>query len=183
MRNRLPSSARLMLPGNKFGEVIELPRVCSIFDKPYVARYRRGQDGALVLLDVQPIRTVATPGRGSAAPISVPANAIDDSQERCPWCSNKGQPVRCDNCASWLCHGGVSKKHGGGLWFQCRASCGTNGDIGAPPERWTWEGRKARERQQSPSKPGLPSAREGKPLPAPPKPALPSGKVRGFLKS
>jgi hypothetical protein len=182
MQNRLPSSARSKLPGNKFGEVIEMPRVCSVFDKPYIARYKRRADGSLMLLDVQPVQTVATSGKESAAKITVAHKEIDGSNERCPWCSAKGLGF-CESCASWTCSGGLTKQQGGDDFFRCRASCGSKNEIDIVPDTWTVAGREAKDRLPALQKAALPSGREGKPLPAHPKSALPSGKVRGFLKS
>jgi hypothetical protein len=112
-------------------EVIELPRVCGMFDKPWIARYVRGERGLFRLMDTAKPESDAGRGKGSAAKdvtLKTSQIARESEQERCPWCGVKGAPILCEACSSWVCRSQVSERDGG-KYFRCRASCGSEGGL------------------------------------------------------
>lgn len=130
-----PSGARSSIQANSHtGEVAELPRVCAMFDKPYIARYARGERGMFRCLGTVKLEagTTAGAGKGSAAgkPVTLKFAEIsrDSEPERCAWCGVKGELIFCDNCGAWVCRSQVSQRDGKD-YFRCRASCGSEGFL------------------------------------------------------
>jgi hypothetical protein len=107
------------------GEIIELPRVCAMFDKPYIARYVRGADGLFRLLETAKFEN--STGKRSVPKkrvnLSSSQKASDGPEERCSWCGVSGAPVNCGQCEMWVCSGQLRKQNGRD-YFRCRASCG-----------------------------------------------------------
>lgn len=147
-------------------EVIEAPRVCAMFDKPWVARYIRGERGLFRLMDtVKPDSgNTAGAGKGSAAekPVTLKSAEIsrDSEPERCAWCGIKGKPVFCENCEAWVCRSQVSERDGK-EYFRCRASCASEGFLTTTTQEY--EGQKTK----PPSfRPALPEPKTNQALPA-----------------
>jgi hypothetical protein len=113
-------------------EVIELPRVCGMFDKPWIARYVRGERGLFRLMDTAKPDSSEVRGKGSAAAkdVTLKTSQItrDSEQERCPWCGVKGALILCEACSSWVCRSQVTERNGEN-YFRCRASCGSEGGL------------------------------------------------------
>jgi hypothetical protein len=112
------------------GEIVDLPRVCAVHDRPYVARYIA--DGTGRFRHAQTIRITERlceqyeANRGDAR--MVPSG--DVGEETCPWCGASGPgSVRCGLCRVEVCYGGSYGKH-----FRCRESCGAEGDL-VPDDR------------------------------------------------
>jgi hypothetical protein len=129
----LESGSRSITPARagETGETYELPRVCAMFDKPYLARVIRGADGLFRLADIVKVEGGAGAGKGSAAPKAVTLKSSEISKDRqpsrCPWCGAKSV-VFCYACNAWVCRGKTSKRNGED-YFRCRASCGNEAPI------------------------------------------------------
>jgi hypothetical protein len=121
---RLPAvtTAKAEVISSGAGDVIDLPRICAVHDKPYAARYVRGNDG--VFRHAQTIRVTETLGE------QYTGNGIGLSskywqEESCPWCGAHGSgSIQCGRCRYEICHGKTQ-----GKFFRCRNSCGSSGNI------------------------------------------------------
>jgi hypothetical protein len=160
-------------------EVIEVPRVCAMFDKPWVARYVRGARGLFRLMDtLKPDSgNTAGAGKGSAAAKDViltrSETSRDSEPERCPWCGVKDTLVFCESCGAWVCRSQVSKQNGED-YFRCRASCGNAGTLTN-----TTEGYKGRLGQAPSFLPALPEPKKNPALPGKASPQIgPGNKLR-----
>lgn len=146
-------------------DVIEVPRVCAMFDKPWVARYVRGARGLFRLMDTVKSDggSTAGAGKGNAAARDVTLTGSETSRdsepERCPWCGVKGTLVLCESCDAWVCRSQVSERQGGD-YFRCRASCGNAGILTN-----TTEGYKGRLAQAPSFLPALPEPKKNPALP------------------
>ncbi len=112
----------------KPGEIVDLPRVCAVHDRPYAARYIRGDDGLLrrgpmiELTETLWMRQYA--GNGAQRLILSPGGIVL-SDETCPWCGASGfSAIRCGKCGFEICYGRTT-----GRFFRCRLSCGKQGAI------------------------------------------------------
>ena len=167
MDKRLESGSRSITPARagETGETYELPRVCAMFDKPYLARYTRGAGGLFRLTETEKLESKAGTGKGSAAPKAVTLKfsdiAKDSPPARCPWCGAKGGVVICYGCNAWVCRGKISKRDGED-YFRCRASCGIESLIGTTDAGF--EGAK-REAAAAEQRPALPGSEKGAALP------------------
>jgi hypothetical protein len=153
-------------------EVIEVPRVCAMFDKPWIARYVRGARGLFRLMDtVKPESgNAAGAGQGSAARdviLTSSETSRDSEPERCPWCGVKGALILCESCGAWVCRSQVTKREDG-EHFRCRASCGSEGTLTK-----TTEGYKGRLAQAPSFSPALPEPKKTPALPQPPRVLIP----------
>ncbi len=108
----------------KPGEVVDLPRVCAIHDKPWAARYIRGRNGHFH--HAQTLRVTEAlylSQYGESDRWEIPVSDVGD--ETCPWCGASGfGAVRCGGCKHDVCYGRTVSGY-----FRCRASCGGEGKI------------------------------------------------------
>lgn len=179
MDKHLEFGSRSLAPAGS-GEIVEFPRVCAMFDKPYLSRYVRGADGLFHFSECVKLSDTAR-GQGSATAQAVSLkweNISPDSKPgRCPWCGAAGYSignrhygcVSCGACSTDVCCGRITMKDGK-PYFRCRASCGSEGHLG--PERESTEGWSVENATQN-NRPMLPGAEK--------RPALPSGKTRAAL--
>jgi hypothetical protein len=129
VEKRLESGSRSITPARagETGETYELPRVCAMFDKPYLARYTRGADGLFRFVETVKVESGTGAGKGSAAQKAVTLKfseiSKDSPSSRCPWCGAKGGVVICYACNAWVCRSKTTKRDGED-YFRCRASCG-----------------------------------------------------------
>jgi hypothetical protein len=113
-------------PSRASGEIIDLPRVCSVHDRPYVARYLRDSNG--LFRYAQTIRMTERLCEQYAAHVNerftLPSG--DLHEETCPWCGASGfGSVLCGRCHVEVCYGRTdARKH-----FHCRESCGAEGVL------------------------------------------------------
>jgi hypothetical protein len=106
-------------------EIVDLPRICAVHDKPFAARYVTGDDGRY--RHAQTIRVTEalylTQYADAAQRTLVPTEAIAD--ETCPWCGASGfGAVLCRKCRAEVCYGKTA-----GRFFRCRDSCGHKGSM------------------------------------------------------
>jgi hypothetical protein len=116
------STAKVGVISPGAGDVIDLPRICAVHDKPYAARYVRGNDG--VFRHAQTIRITETLGdQYSGNGIGLSSKYWQE--ESCPWCGGHGAGgIRCGRCRYEICYGKTQ-----GRFFRCRSSCGSSGNI------------------------------------------------------
>jgi hypothetical protein len=135
--NNLPSSlppARVPLAAPvAAGDVVDLPRICAVHDRPFTARYVMGNDRRFH--HTQAIQVSARLWRGQYAGNGdrVTVDPRDIAEEECPWCGAFGLAVLCGKCRAEVCHGRTA-----GDYFRCRKSCGGEGRM--VPEGRTHEG-------------------------------------------
>ena len=108
------------------GEVIDLPRICAVHDRPYVARYIAGKDGRFHY--AQTIRVTEALYQGQYAEgvhQTLTSGAVDSTDETCPWCGGHGfASILCKKCGEEICYGRTV-----GRYFRCRSSCGSEGKM------------------------------------------------------
>lgn len=113
-------------PTPRGGEVVDLPRVCAVHDRPYAARYIAGTDGRFRY--AQTIRVTEALYLGQYADginQTRLVNGGDLGDETCPWCGASGfGSVRCGTCGKEICYGKTT-----GRYFRCRDSCGGQGTM------------------------------------------------------
>jgi len=155
MDKRLESGSRSITPARagEPGETYELPRVCAMFDKPYVARYTRGAGGLFRLAETVKLEAGGNAGKKSAAPKAVTLQQTeisrDSPHERCAWCGVKSYLVHCSKCRAWVCAGRVSKRPDG-RYFLCRASCGAKGLLSDTDDGYNGSKEEIREKDKAP---------------------------------
>lgn len=108
------------------GEVVDLPRICALHDKPYAARYIAGDDGRF--------RYAQTIKVTDALYLEQYADRVGEvrllqgselAEEFCPWCGGHGRgSVCCGTCGKEICYGKSV-----GRYFRCRDSCGGQGTM------------------------------------------------------
>ena len=108
------------------GGVVDLPRVCALHDRPYVARYVMGADGRF--RHGQTIKVTRALWRGeyegNQNRYCVPHADIDD--ESCAWCGAHGRgSFLCPVCRTEVCRGRTADRY-----FRCRESCGYEAPLG-----------------------------------------------------
>ena len=117
-------SPRALSPGA--GEVVDLPRICAVHDKPYAARYIADADGRFRY--AQTIRVTEALYLEQYADAGGDVRLLHShelGEEFCPWCGGHGRgSVRCGTCGKEICHGKVV-----GRYFRCRESCGGEGTM------------------------------------------------------
>jgi hypothetical protein len=127
-------AASLAGPGHPAtsAEVYDCPRVCAMFDKPYIARYQRRADSRFQLVGTLKSEPTGGAAKGNPASVSLRFDRIDvtSSQERCAWCGSKGI-VHCGGCGRFLCRAHVSKRDEG-VYLRCK--CGHAGPINSTVE-------------------------------------------------
>ena len=110
------------------GEIVDLPRVCSVHEKPYVARYVMAADGRFH--HSQTIRVTESlwecQYQGNENTRAVPGDDLDF--EACPWCGAHSVgwigPVNCSECGAKVCFGRTVKDY-----FRCRPGCPGEGYL------------------------------------------------------
>jgi len=110
------------------GEVVDLPRMCAVHDKPYVARYVMSAGGrfhyAQTIKVTQDLWSEQYQGNENAR--SVPSTQLGD--EGCPWCGAHSVgwigPVICSKCGAKVCFGRTARNY-----FRCRPSCNKEGYL------------------------------------------------------
>jgi hypothetical protein len=116
------------------GGVVDLPRVCAVHDKPYVARYVMGADGRFRHGQTIKVTRALWRGQyeGNENRCVVDSTDIDD--ESCAWCGAHGRGgVLCPNCNAEVCRGRMADRY-----FRCRESCKGKGT--AVRAAWAREG-------------------------------------------
>jgi hypothetical protein len=105
------------------GEVVDLPRICAVHDKPYAARYITGADGRFHYS--QTIRVTEGLYLDQYADSETRLYNVDTADECCPWCGGHGfGSVHCGTCDREICYGKTN-----GRYFRCRDSCGGQGTM------------------------------------------------------
>jgi hypothetical protein len=115
-RNRKPSAQI---------EEIDLPRVCAVHDRYYVARYLRDPKGNVSFGQTFRVtESLSDQYQAGMAAATIPGRAC--REESCPWCGAHGfGAVKCENCGAEVCYGRTdAKRH-----FHCRPSCGCDGKL------------------------------------------------------
>jgi hypothetical protein len=117
----------------KGGDIVDLPRVCAVHDKPYAARYIAGADGRFHYS--QTIRITESLYLEQYVDCScqqhVQGNEL--AEEFCPWCGGHGYvAVLCSRCRAEICYGKTV-----GRYFRCRESCGNEGTMRSEPRMHT----------------------------------------------
>lgn len=107
------------------GDVVDLPRICAVHDRPYAARYVIGADGRYRHAQTIKVTEALFLGQYAGNPHKavVPCEATAD--ETCPWCGASGfGSIRCGVCHCEICYGRTA-----GLFFRCRPSCPGQGNM------------------------------------------------------
>ena len=111
--------------GSRGYQVVDLPRVCALHDKPYVARYIADEAG-IRFRHTQTIRVTQQLYESQyeeGGVCFIPA--CDLGEESCAWCGGHGVgSVLCGKCRKEVCYGKTVERH-----FRCRPSCGGEGKI------------------------------------------------------
>ena len=134
----LQAGARSITPASA-GEIYDLPRSCAVSDKPYLARYARGDGGLFSLAGMVKLERTAGAGKASAAPkvaLALSQISRDSPVERCPWCGVESYLVYCPACDTYVCAGRVSKRREGS-YFRCRSSCGREDFLSGSFDQFT----------------------------------------------
>jgi hypothetical protein len=107
-------------------EMVDLPRICAVHDRPYAARYIQGTDRVFrrgPMIEVTEELYVRQYARGQR--LDLPAEDIRFVEETCPWCGASGiGAVLCGGCWMEICYGKMA-----GRFFRCRPSCGWYGNM------------------------------------------------------
>lgn len=122
-----PQETRIIPPSRTAGEIVDLPRVCAVHDRPYVARYIRNSGKKFELAQTFRIEEWQCDQyvAGKHEMRGVPAS--DCQEESCPWCGAHGfGAVHCEACDGQVCHGRTNRAT---RYFRCRDSCGSSGTL------------------------------------------------------
>jgi len=113
-------------PLRRGGEIVDLPRICAVHDKPYAARYVSGADGRFHY--AQTIKVTEALYLEQYADNRGQVWTLQDrelGEEFCPWCGGHGRgSVCCGTCGKEICYGKSV-----GRYFRCRDSCGGEGTM------------------------------------------------------
>ena len=104
---------------------IDLPRVCAVHDRFYVARYFRDPNGSIRFgQTLRVTESLSDQYQAGMAGATIPGSAC--REESCPWCGAHGfGAVKCGGCGAEVCYGRTdAKRH-----FHCRPSCGSDGTL------------------------------------------------------
>ena len=107
-------------------EIVDLPRMCAVHDRPYAARYVRASNGRYRY--AQSVKVTEAVFLSQYADslndvCNVPSNDI--GEETCAWCAASGSgSVLCGSCKKEVCYGKTT-----GRFFRCRVSCGGEGNM------------------------------------------------------
>jgi hypothetical protein len=122
----------------RVGEVVDLLRVCAVYDRPYIARYIKGMDGCYHYS-----QTIQITKRSHREQYKDPSKGIlvrsSDlaGEESCAWCRARGEEVGgsksvlCAGCHMEICFGRTTADG----YFHCRPSCPCHGQLGQPSHR------------------------------------------------
>jgi len=126
LETRRGQSALSPAPSGASGEVVDLPRVCAVHDKPYAARYVTGADGRFRYAQtIKVTEALYLEQYADSRNETRLVNSADLAEECCPWCGGHGfGSVRCGTCAREICYGKTT-----GRYFRCRDSCGGQGTM------------------------------------------------------
>jgi hypothetical protein len=108
------------------GEVIDLPRLCAVHDRYYVARYIRDSKGQITF--AQTIRMVDSLRDQYEGPRNGIKTLLTSQlhDEYCPWCGAHGYgAVKCGKCHAEVCFGRSDTKGN----FRCTDRCGGHGKM------------------------------------------------------
>ena len=112
----------------KAGEIVDLPRICALHDRPYAARYIRDADGVFrrgPMIEVTEAIYLRQYAGSGVRRLAVPAGNIRFVEETCPWCGASGVgAVLCGGCRHEICYGKMAAR-----FFRCRPSCGWHGNM------------------------------------------------------
>ncbi len=112
------------------GDVVDLPRICAVHDKPYVARYIAGRDGRFHHAQTFRVTQDLWEGQYQGNENVRPFPSGDLGDEGCPWCGAHSMgwtgPVNCTRCGAKVCFGRTAKNY-----FRCRPSCNEEGYLKA----------------------------------------------------
>lgn len=107
------------------GEVVDLPRICAVHDKPYAARYITGADGRFHYSQTIRVTEALFLEQYADSPSHAGLHSSELAEEYCPWCGGHGfGSVRCGTCGKEICYGKTT-----GRYFRCRDSCPGQGTI------------------------------------------------------
>ena len=111
-------------------EVLDLPRMCGLHDRPWGARYLWGDDGRWhyaqsIIVTESLYRTQYA--RNETGVVS----AAELGEETCPHCGARDRGgIHCRSCGHQVCTGrSVWEVRLGCLYFRCRNSCGEAGEV------------------------------------------------------
>jgi hypothetical protein len=108
------------------GEVIDLPRICAVHDRYYVARYIRDSKGQITFAQtIRMVESLRDQYEGSRNGIkTLSTGQLHD--ESCPWCGAHGYgAVKCGKCHAEVCFGRTDTKDN----FRCTDRCGGGGKM------------------------------------------------------
>ena len=112
------------------GELIDLPRICSVHDRPYVARYIRNESGRFRLAQTFRVTEWICEQYVATADDRRMMSGRDCQDESCPWCGAHGLgSIHCHDCDAEVCYGRTDARN----YFHCRRSCGCEGWLQAEP--------------------------------------------------
>jgi hypothetical protein len=105
------------------GGVVDLPRVCAVHDKPYVARYVMGADGRFRHAQTIKVTRALWRGQYEGNQNRCVVHSADIDDESCAWCGAHARgAVLCPECNAEVCRGRTVDNY-----FRCRASCQNEG--------------------------------------------------------
>jgi hypothetical protein len=121
-------------------DIVEVARICAVHDKPYIAIYRRGENGLFICSRTMRLTAEGNPRECAAAEnsITLDFSLLDPNGagESCPWCKAAAKialgrrlnSVWCGGCRAFVCLGRTEENY-----FRCRDSCRCAGELAA---RW-----------------------------------------------
>jgi hypothetical protein len=141
------------------GQIVDVPRICAVHDKAYLASYVRGVNGLFQFSKtIKPNSLPVGAGNSGAGPEPETVKIDPDGPEEiCAWCGagpgvvsgKRYETILCNHCEAYICTGRTKDN-----FFRCRKSCGASGQIG---DRWV--DTKGSTRKEPDTKPATPPGR------------------------
>jgi hypothetical protein len=132
---RRPALPAAEVPALVLGEVIDVPRICAVHDKPFVARYIADGCGGFHYSQSIRLKESLRDQYATHEEHSVVISSDACEEEDCAWCGAKGDgAVHCGRCHANICYGRTDAKD----YFRCRPSCGSQGPL--QERRWAMRG-------------------------------------------
>jgi hypothetical protein len=109
-------------------ELIDLPRICTVHDRPYIARYIRNESGRFRLAQTFRVTESICEQYAAIASDRRTMSGKDCQEESCPWCGAHGfGSIYCYTCRAEVCYGRTDARR----YFRCRLSCGNQCQLTA----------------------------------------------------
>lgn len=107
------------------GQVVDLPRICAVHNKPSAARYISGEDGRFHYSQSIRVTEALYLEQYADSLNHTSLHSSELAEEFCPWCGGHGfGSVRCGRCGKEICYGKTT-----GRYFRCRDFCGGQGTM------------------------------------------------------